>query len=120
MLKKLIERKIVRGGELVTASAWAVMYERGELEAMTPGDEAWGVFGRGQVTEIHARGVSCNGRYYVCCYIHYPDGPTCSESLREGAVIRSASLTGLFSSAEIDDIERNMMDGNTVAAEAAN
>jgi hypothetical protein len=93
----------------VTAFAWAVMYERGELEALTPGDEAWGVFGRGQVTEIYARGVSCNGHYYVCCYIHYPDGLTCSESLREGAVIRNVSLISLFSSAEIDDIERNML-----------
>lgn len=82
---------------------------RAQLEAMKVGDQALDCWGRmAEVTEITARRLDINGKMFVCYYTKSGPASSCSMSVKEGELTRTAALSRLHKSAEVDLIERWM------------
>jgi hypothetical protein len=82
--------------------------ERSDIENLQVGDLAPNCFGgTGRVDRIFARMEDNNGKLFVCYYVEWgKKGSTISESMKEGELIRSLHACSLFTSAELDEIER--------------
>ena len=85
---------------------------RSETEALKEGDLAPDCFGNWRrVTKVYAKGHDVNGKAYVCYYTEFGPGASISNSLKEGEINRTVSLTGKYTSHELDLIEKNLCAG---------
>jgi len=81
---------------------------RTDIEGLKEGGLAPDCFGNWRpVTKIFARGTDQDGRLYVCYYTQFGPNSSISNSLREGRINRTVSLTAKYTSHELDTIERN-------------
>lgn len=81
--------------------------ERSDIENLMVGDVAPNVFGHAEVTRIAYVGEDLKGRKYVGYYTKLSENSQISASMKEGELIRSLHVCKLFTSHELDIIERN-------------
>lgn len=94
---------------------YARMPDRSDVENLKVGDLAPDCFGRmARVTKIFGNGTDINGKRFVCYMCAMSDRDTiengcgCSASMKDGKLIRTVALTGIFTSAECDNLEEEM------------
>lgn len=77
-----------------------------DIQALRVGHVAPGCFRESRVVEIYGRGTDIHGKAFVCYYNE--DGPSCriSYSLKEDELDRNFSLCMRFTSAQLDELER--------------
>lgn len=81
---------------------------RVDIEAIKEGRLAPDCFGAWKpVTKIFARGTDQFGRSYVCYYTEFDENSAISNSLKEGCVNRTVSVTAKYTSQELDEMERS-------------
>jgi len=79
---------------------------RSQIEALKEGDLAPDCFGNWRrVTRIYGRGADVKGKMYVCYYTEFGPTSSISNSLKEGEIHRTVTLTGKYTSHELDDLE---------------
>lgn len=82
---------------------------RDEIKNLKPGDRAIDCFGRpAMVTSIFAQNDDIDGRAFVCYYTRWGQNSECSMSMKEGRIVRTVRLSCLHTSAELDQIEREI------------
>lgn len=88
---------------------------RDDVTGIKVGDLAPDCFGKlSRVTRISYSGEDKSGLAFVGYFTAMSDKDTpengcgCSNSIKEGRLIRTVALTGLFNSSELDDIEARM------------
>lgn len=93
---------------------YARMPELADVENLQVGDLAPDCFGKlAKVTRIFHRGTDINGKRFVCYYTSINDkdialGNGYSGSMKVDELIRTVALTGIFTSAECDNLEEEM------------
>jgi len=91
-----------RQGRLLTVTCPT----REDIYNLKVGDIAPNCFGEAEVTEIYALRDDYKGRAFVCYYTKLSDTSRISHSLREGEMVRSMNLCSGYTSAELEDLER--------------
>jgi hypothetical protein len=84
---------------------------REDIVNLKVGDLAIDAFGKmARVVGIHAQRDDIKGRAFVCYYTeHGFPGSTCSMSRKERKVTRTVALSIVYTSAEIDAIEKQLL-----------
>ncbi|NBR55088.1 MAG: hypothetical protein EBT82_03850 [Micrococcales bacterium] len=80
------------------------------VESLKVGDPALDPFGKiGRVESVFHVGTSLkDGRRFVCVTIEGGVLSSCTHSFKEGELVRSVHLTGLYTSAEADKLESEL------------
>lgn len=96
-------------------SAWARVPSEDDVRNLQVGQLAPDCFGRlSRVTRIYHLGRDIHGAWFVCYYAAMNDRDTaengcgCSASMKEGELVRTVPLTCLLTSAECDELERDL------------
>ena len=95
---------------------------RSYIEQVRVGSLVPNCFGKlAEVTEIYARKDDIHGKLFVCFYTKMSEGATVSGSLKEGELFRSVATSYWGTSAQLDEIEKNIpeMDVYPCALEGA-
>ena len=95
-------------GEQVDRQAVVFIPTREDIESLKVGDPALDAFGRwSPVKMIFAAGTNVRGGAYVCFYTKTSETSHCSQSYHEGGLVRTVDLCSAFTSAELDQIEKD-------------
>jgi hypothetical protein len=88
---------------------------RVEIESLKEGDLAPDCFGHWRrVTRIYAGGNDINGKAYVYYYTEFGVNGSISNSLKEGQINRTITLTAKYSSHELDVLEEAVLVPNSI------
>lgn len=94
---------------------YARMPSKEDVESLKVGDQAPDCFGKmARVTSIYHLGNDISDRRFVCYYAAMNEQDTaengcgCSMSMKEDELVRTVALTGIFTSAECDQLETEM------------
>ena len=96
---------------------FARLPSKADVESVAVGKLAPNCFGSESiVTRISYIGNDIHGNRFVCYVTAMSDTPEngcgCSMSMKEGELIRSVALTGIYSSAQCDSLELEMRKEN--------
>lgn len=107
--------KEIKADEYGRHIVFARVPELADVENLKVGDGAPNCFGGfARVTRIFARSVDKNGKAFVCYYAAMSERDTpengcgCSASMKVGELIRTVALSGVLTSAQCDEIEREL------------
>ena len=93
------------------AGSLLFMPDRDYIQALEVGDLAPNAFGElARVASITFRGVDVKGKLFVGYYVEFGNGGTMSHSLKEDRVDRTARLSNVHNSAEIDRLEAEALE----------
>lgn len=82
---------------------------RAQVQNLTVGAFALNCFGNfAEVVSISGRGNDINGKAYVCFALRLGPHSTISQSYKEGELVRTTALSREYTSAQLDEIEREM------------
>ena len=83
---------------------------RQDIENLQVGDSAITPFGNyKEVVEITCKKEDVNGKLFVCYYTRFGGHSRISNSMKEKELVRTAETSKNFTSAELDDIEQDMI-----------